>query len=731
MKTIKALLAQLLCLVMLGQQGWTSGTGDTLLVQSFTMGEEMIFGDIPTVVTATREEQSILSSPATMVVVTDEQIRQRGYTDLYEVFQDLPGFDISKDFSATYTNIFMRGFRSSNSERFILMYDGIVENDIWKQTNWVARQYPLSQVKRIEVLYGPASALYGTNAFGGIVNIITKSQDEVGRPKAAVSYGSWGTKTLDASVGKKVGERFGFNLTGRYVQQDELPNKNTRKLTFPGSFSSNYTGAYSQPKLFLDNRLTDISDLNEELPLSYWGLHGNLFFGNFKFTGLAWLKNDTDERRYINVKTRAKYAEWADMNQGYSLSHKLKISDNLALDSQAAYRYHQLLPSAWLSSKYYSANDSTANTTGIVNNDYNTYLQKLSSLSKGIGAAPYDRILAWDVNVDERVSYKPADMLNLSAGLVYNYTDTQEDYSEGNTKGNIMASPRHSRRRMGSYLQAIVQPADPLEVVVGARGERSRDENDRGYNVIVPRMAVVYKMAGNMSLRAQYSEAFQEADDWTKYSTAGLRVPNPTLKPEKLKSYEVGTMYATERMRVSAAVYTSKVSDVITLQPSGLPGLDQHRNTGEAKINGYELSLDRHLLKNIVLESNVSGAFNEDGNGTEIGDMAPVKLNLGVLYTVGKLSLYPKANYVSKKNTVNHAKNPATSPILRSIKGYTVVGLNANYRLGAKASLFAKFDNVFNSTYYHSGVRTADGVKYLPQIQQPKFNFMTGVTYTF
>ena len=86
--------------------------------------------------TSSKIEQSLSESPASMVVITEQMIKERGYHHLEEILHDLPGFDFNKNFGVNYSTIFMRGYRSSNSDRFILLFDGINENDIWKQTTW-------------------------------------------------------------------------------------------------------------------------------------------------------------------------------------------------------------------------------------------------------------------------------------------------------------------------------------------------------------------------------------------------------------------------------------------------------------------------------------------------------------------------------------------------------------------------------------------------------------------
>ena len=115
-------------------------------------------------------EESLIDAPAAMIIITSDDIKQRGYTSLNEVLMDIPGFDISVTNGADYMTAYQRGYRTSYTQRTLLMIDGKVDNHLWSHNANISRQYPLTNVKRISVLYGPASAVYGANAFLGIIN---------------------------------------------------------------------------------------------------------------------------------------------------------------------------------------------------------------------------------------------------------------------------------------------------------------------------------------------------------------------------------------------------------------------------------------------------------------------------------------------------------------------------------------------------------------------------------
>ena len=160
-----------------------SFSSDPHIVFDQLFNELKLTNQVIKVYSVSKNAEDIQTAPAKVILITREEIINRGYVDLVDVLADLPGFEISKIFSATYANIFQLGFRQENTERTLLMIDGIEENDIWSNIAYISRQYPLSNIKTIEVLYGPSSTMYGPRAFVGAINILTYGAGE--RPNSS------------------------------------------------------------------------------------------------------------------------------------------------------------------------------------------------------------------------------------------------------------------------------------------------------------------------------------------------------------------------------------------------------------------------------------------------------------------------------------------------------------------------------------------------------------------
>ncbi|MCB1144018.1 MAG: TonB-dependent receptor [Leptospiraceae bacterium] len=183
------------------------------------------------VVTASRAKESILDAPATIMVITEEEIKQRGYTSITEIFENIPGMDISFSNGVPYVTPYMRGYRSNVGQEILFMIDGKLQNDIWSQSIRVARQYPITNIKKIEILYGPSSVVYGPNATQGIINVITKSGSDLKEDgistTISLQHGSFDTNALDSTVVGKNGD-FAYTISGKYFKSNE-PDLNDRK----------------------------------------------------------------------------------------------------------------------------------------------------------------------------------------------------------------------------------------------------------------------------------------------------------------------------------------------------------------------------------------------------------------------------------------------------------------------------------------------------------------------
>jgi outer membrane receptor for ferrienterochelin and colicins len=184
-----------------------------------------------------KHPEDLITAPAQITLVTREEILDRGYLDIVEVLMDLPGFDISRTFVKGHANVYQLGFLQEYTQLTLLMVNGVEENDAWSNIAYLSRQYPISMIKAVEVIYGPSSTIYGPRAFLGAVNIITLDpgekpaayfdrsrevarEDNAFNMHAQIAGASLGTYNADLNIGYKR-PQFQFSLTARAYRSRE------------------------------------------------------------------------------------------------------------------------------------------------------------------------------------------------------------------------------------------------------------------------------------------------------------------------------------------------------------------------------------------------------------------------------------------------------------------------------------------------------------------------------
>ncbi len=127
------------------------------------------------VVTASRRAQTVIEAPVATTVITDEEIRMSGATNIPELLRRVPGMDVMAMGVASY-DVSNRGFNNRLSNKVLVLVDGrSVYEDFLGFTLWPTLPVEMEEIERIEIVRGPGSALYGANAFAAVVNIITRT----------------------------------------------------------------------------------------------------------------------------------------------------------------------------------------------------------------------------------------------------------------------------------------------------------------------------------------------------------------------------------------------------------------------------------------------------------------------------------------------------------------------------------------------------------------------------
>ncbi len=149
------------------------------------------------IVTASRIPQAPRDVLSDNIVISADEILQSGQTSLVDLLQQKRGIEITANGGpGTVSSVFIRG---ATSQQSIVLIDGVrIGSSTLGGATW--ENIPLSQIDHIEIVYGPLSSLYGADAMGGVVQIFTKKGDGAAHPSVMLGYGSYNTRTLDASV---------------------------------------------------------------------------------------------------------------------------------------------------------------------------------------------------------------------------------------------------------------------------------------------------------------------------------------------------------------------------------------------------------------------------------------------------------------------------------------------------------------------------------------------------
>ena len=177
-----------------------------------------------TVSIASRYEQPISQAPSNVYVITDEDIRHSGATDIPTVLRRIPGIEVMQMSGADF-NVSARGNNQPFANKMLVLVDGrSIYQDVQATVFWKALPVTLPEIKRIEVLKGPASSIYGFNAFDGIINIITKSPEEMKGTTLQFGGGELGTISSAAIHADKIG-KFGYRLSIGRDQNQQWRNR--------------------------------------------------------------------------------------------------------------------------------------------------------------------------------------------------------------------------------------------------------------------------------------------------------------------------------------------------------------------------------------------------------------------------------------------------------------------------------------------------------------------------
>lgn len=178
--------------------------------------------------TPARHKQKAKESPSSISVITEDNIKKLPARNLAEILETVVGYDVTYNGNVRRSNIAARGLLDTSlTKRVLFLVDGRPANRVGDGIFDIGFETPVNNIERIEIIRGPGSALYGANAFSGVVNIITKPPKEKGSGDIAATYGTGEAKGYDINFNRPIGN-IGLYLTasGLHFDNEGIWNEN-------------------------------------------------------------------------------------------------------------------------------------------------------------------------------------------------------------------------------------------------------------------------------------------------------------------------------------------------------------------------------------------------------------------------------------------------------------------------------------------------------------------------
>ncbi len=178
------------------------------------------------VFSASRHQQQIQMSPAAVTVITRGQIETAAALSIVDIFRRVPGIEVITN-SPAFTAVCARLPSTYENHLFLVLIDGRQANiELWGQAPWEIQPFSIDDIERIEIIRGPASALYGANAFAGVISITTRSAPKDTSAFAVTEGGTWSRTQAGGRISTNLGE-VGFSASAAYELAGEFGDPRT------------------------------------------------------------------------------------------------------------------------------------------------------------------------------------------------------------------------------------------------------------------------------------------------------------------------------------------------------------------------------------------------------------------------------------------------------------------------------------------------------------------------
>jgi outer membrane receptor for ferrienterochelin and colicins len=558
--------------------------------------------DVETVSGASRFEQKVTRAPASVSIVNSTEIKRFGYRTLAEIVQSVPGFYGAYDRNYRYTGA--RGFSRPGdyNTRILLLVDGHRMNDPLFMSAAVGNEFILDVdlIDRVEIIRGPGSSLYGSNAIFGIINVITRKASRIGGVELSGAAGSYDTYKGRATFGRLFENGLGLVLsaTGSTSHGQSLYFKEFDKA----ATNSGWADGCDDEK------------------------YGNLFL-NAAYKGFSL------EGGYVSRKKTVPTGAWDTIfndrrtgttdRQGYvNLRFDKVLTPKMDLMLRAFYDYYS-----------YDGDYAIGGPTPALNRD-------TGMAERWGGEAKYSAHLF--------------EKHRLTLGLEFDRTPVlkQQNYDE-NPRAFFLDDSRKTYS-WGAYAQDEFTILDNLLLNAGIRYDYYQTFGGQAN----PRLALIYSPLEKTTLKMIYGGAYRAPNAYELYYSDGGETgkANPKLDPETIQTFELVIEQYYKTYRFSVAAFYNKMDNLISQVVDPRDNLLVFKNAGETTVKGVEAELGGRFPFNIDGRLSYTYQASRDSDTGEALTNSPtnmVKLNVFMPLLKEKFGTGLEIQYLGPRKTKN------------------------------------------------------------------------------
>ncbi|MFA4992120.1 MAG: TonB-dependent receptor [Candidatus Omnitrophota bacterium] len=636
------------------------------------------------VVTPVRMEQSDYEVSSNVTVIDSEDIGNSNCKYVADILKEEAGVNVSKYNSDKTARVDIRGFADTAVNNVLVLIDGRKVNSIdMSGPDWL--QIPLESIERIEVLRGAASVMYGDNAVGGVINIITKKGAGEFSGKTGVKYASYGTHQEDVefsgsrdNVSYYVYSKY-YETNGYRVNSDLLSKDFNARLGYDlVGLALDVSAGWHEDDYGMPGGLDDQGELDR------YGRRGSADASDFGSTKDRYIKVSTSLEPYL---------------KNFGLG---EISLDFFFRNRDAY--------SW----FYYGGFPTATKYMINANGFSLK----EAYDKEIFGRQFNLVTGVDYNDVEHVirgsEWNTDDITIYKEGLgLYTYSEC-ELFSEFFVNGGARYE-KASYRFDQKAATALYTTSEPSESVFMGGLRYGYSENSSVY------------------FNAQETFRFLATDEW--YSTwTGL---DANLKQQTGTQYEAGVKHShKDFLKLSGTSYLIDIDNEIFLNPAVFPGYNQ--NYPKTRRRGVELGADLDLLKlrrmgffdKLEIFANYTyGQAKFNGGVYDDNDIPMVprqQINSGV--NAGFLDGYHVSltgKFTGDRYAINDVSNE-----LPKVKNYYVLDGRLAYENDG-FEIYTGVNNIFNEKYHDYVARATGGSTKKDYYPAPERSFEIGANYKF